>query len=265
MVDSRRATAAGTFYASDSSVLTADLARMLDDVAPLPAGAQAPKAIIVPHAGYRYSGVVAAQAYARLRPSRDRIKRVVLMGPAHYGAFAGIALSSAKQFETPLGPVAVDQDAHQEALRLSRVIVDDAPHEFEHSLEIQLPFIRESLGAAAIVPLLVGRASGAQAAEVLARLWGGAETVIVISSDLSHDRDPESAREIDQSTAEMIEALDGSRLTADRVCGFQAIHGLLIEARRRGLGIERLALRNSGDAGVDTSTVVGYGSWALGD
>lgn len=238
---------------------------MLSDAAPFASGAQAPKAVIVPHAGYRYSGAVAARAYARLRPARDRIQRLVLMGPAHYGEFAGIAVSSAGQFETPLGPVAVDRDAVQEALKISLVIVDDALHESEHSLEIQLPFIRVSLGAAAIVPLLVGRASGAHVAEVLARLWGGAETVIVISSDLSHDLDREAAREMDQATAEMIESLDGSRLTADRVCGFQAIHGLLIEARRRGLGIERLALRNSGDAGADTSTVIGYGAWALGD
>lgn len=265
MIDSRLPTVAGTFYSSDPSVLAADIARMLDDAAPLPAGVRPPKAVIVPHAGYRYSGAVAAQAYARLRPARGRIERVVLMGPAHYGAFAGIALSSAEQFETPLGPVAVDRDAVHEALKLAPVIVDDAAHELEHSLEIQLPFIRESLGTVAIVPMLVGRASGSRVAEVLARLWGGAETVIVISSDLSHYRNRETAREIDRVTAEMIESLDGSRLTGNRACGFQAIHGLLIEARRRGLGIERLALRNSGDAGGDTSTVVGYGAWALGD
>ena len=253
---------AGSFYPDDAAMLSAVVEDFLAEV-PVPPGADWPKALIAPHAGYIYSGPVAASAYARLKPAAGRVRRVVVIGPSHYAAFPGIAAPASEAFETPLGRVAVDAAAIEAIRDLPQVTITDGPHIREHSLEVQLPFLQAVLGEFAAVPLAVGEAGPAQTAEVLARLWGGAETVIVVSTDLSHYHPHETARRLDAATAEAIEAYAATRLGPNDACGYQALAGLLVEAEARGLAIERLDLRNSGETGGHMREVVGYGAWAL--
>jgi AmmeMemoRadiSam system protein B len=268
---------AGSFYPDDPAILSAVVEDFLAEVPGLPddglpddatsgsgpPGGHWPKAVIAPHAGYIYSGPVAASAYARLKPAAGRVRRVVVIGPAHYAAFPGIAAPASEAFETPLGRVPVDTAAIAGILDLPQVTVADGPHIQEHSLEVQLPFLQAVLGDFAVVPLAVGEAGPAQTAEVLARLWGGAETAIVVSTDLSHYHPHETARRLDAATAAAIEAYQAERLGPRDACGYQALAGLLVEARARRLAIERLDLRNSGEIGGHMREVVGYGAWAL--
>jgi len=223
---------AGTFYPGDP----ATLARDVDDAL---AGARAsigraPKALIVPHAGYVYSGAVAAKAYAALEPLRATIRRVVLLGPCHRVAVRGLALPSADAFDTPLGRVPVDREAVAALGAMPQVVVSGAAHAQEHSLEVQLPFLQRTLADFTLVPLAVGDASAGEVAEVLERLWGGPETLIVISSDLSHFHRYDDASRIDRVTADAILALDPA-LDHEQACGATPIAGLLTVARRRGL------------------------------
>jgi AmmeMemoRadiSam system protein B len=262
MITIRPPAVAGSFYPDDAAVLSAVIEDFLAEVRQ-PAGADWPKALIAPHAGYIYSGPVAASAYARLKPAAGRVRRVVVIGPSHYAAFPGIAAPASEAFETPLGCVSVDAKALAAIRDLPQVTIADGPHIQEHSLEVQLPFLQAVLGDFAVVPLAVGEAGPAQTAEVLARLWGGAETVIVASSDLSHYHPHEVARHLDAATAAAIEAYAGGRLGPNDACGYQALAGLLVEAEARGLAIERLDLRNSGETGGFMRQVVGYGAWAL--
>jgi MEMO1 family protein len=224
---------------------------------------EAPKAVIAPHAGYIYSGRVAAAAFASLRDQAEIIDRVVLIGPAHYVRLRGIAAPTSSAFETPLGDVPLDQEAIAAIADLSFVSEDDAPHAPEHALEVELPFLQLSLRSFALVPLVVGEARPQEVAQVLARLWGGPETLVVISSDLSHYHGYGEARRLDAQTAAMIESGDWRPLDASRACGFLPVAGLLIEAARQGLAARRLALCNSGDTAGDHSRVVGYGAWAF--
>ena len=258
---------AGSFYPDDPAVLSAVIEDFLAEVPGPPGDGPLhdhwPKAVIAPHAGYIYSGPVAASAYARLRPAAGRVRRVVVIGPSHYAAFPGIAAPAAEAFETPLGCVPVDAAAIAEIRDLPQVTIADGPHIQEHSLEVQLPFLQAVPGDFAVVPLAVGEAGPAQTAEVLARLWGGAETAIVVSTDLSHYHPHETARRLDAATAEAIEAYAATRLGPNDACGYQALAGLLVEAEARGLAIERLDLRNSGETGGHMREVVGYGAWAL--
>ena len=255
---------AGTFYPDEPQELTASVARYLADAAA--AGTNgAPKAIIAPHAGYVYSGPTAGCAYAPLKASADRIARVVLLGPAHRVGFAGLAAPTDDAFRTPLGPVTVDTAAIDSLADLPQVQRRDDAHRQEHSLEVQLPFLQELLGAFALVPLVVGQARGAEVAQVLDRLWGGEETLIVVSTDLSHYEDYETARRMDGATAAAIEALRADGIARDQACGRIPVRGLLETARRRRMTVERLDLRNSGDTAGDRDRVVGYGAWALYD
>jgi AmmeMemoRadiSam system protein B len=224
-----------------------------------------PKAMILPHAGYVYSGAVAAAGYARLAGARQRIRRVVMLGPAHTLAVRGLAASSAEAFETPLGPVPVDRAAVAGLGDLPQVAEADAAHRMEHCLEVQLPFLQAALAEFALVPLLVGRATTGEVADVLDRLWGGPETLIVISSDLSHYCDYESARRLDADTARAIEGLEPEAIADHQACGRIPIKGLLSAAARRGLAAERLDLRNSGDTAGRRDKVVGYGAWAFAE
>jgi AmmeMemoRadiSam system protein B len=258
----RPAAVAGSFYPDDPAVLRAVVEDFLAE-APQAPGADWPKAVIAPHAGYVYSGPVAAQAYAKLKPAAGRVTRVVVIGPSHYAAFLGLAAPAAEAFETPLGRVPVDAAAIDAILDLPQVTLADGPHLREHALEVQLPFLQAVLGDFAVVPLAVGEAAPAQVAEVLARLWGGAETVIVVSSDLSHYHADAEARRLDAATAAAIEAFAAGRLGPEDACGYRAVAGLLVEAAARGLTIERLSLQNSGDTGGHLREVVGYGAWAL--
>jgi len=256
---------AGSFYPGDSASLQNDLATCLAaPPAPTPSSATAGllKALIVPHAGYIYSGGTAGKAYALLAPLAGRIRRVVLLGPCHRVSVRGLAAPTVQAFATPLGSIPLDRAALDALADLPQVIASDAAHAQEHSLEVQLPFLQTVLGQFSLIPLAVGQTGAAEVAQVLERLWGGAETLIVISSDLSHFHAYREAQAIDNTTAQHILALD--QLTSfDQACGALPINGLLAVARRRGLRIERLAQCNSGDTAGDKSRVVGYASFAL--
>jgi len=256
----REAAVAGQFYPGDADELGATVRALLDEVG-APSGPPA-KALIVPHAGYIYSGPVAAHAYGRLRPHRDRYERVVLLGPCHRLAVRGLALSSAAAFRTPLGDVPVDHEFAAD-LDLPASTVFDATHQLEHSLEVHLPFLQIVLGDFSLVPIVVGDAAPATVAEALDKLWGGPETLIVVSSDLSHYLPYEEARATDLETCRSIERLDPSSLGHHDACGCTPIAGLLIHARRLGLSISTLDLRNSGDTAGPKDAVVGYGAWML--
>lgn len=226
-------------------------------------GVRWPKVLIAPHAGYIYSGPVAGSAYALLHAARGTISRVVLLGPAHFVRLRGLALPEADALATPLGTVPVDADAARAIADLPQVTRTDAPHAPEHSLEVHLPFLQHMLGAFSVAPLVVGDASYEEVAEVIDRLWGGAETLIVISTDLSHFLDYATARALDAQTAEAIESLRPEAIRYEQACGRTPMGGLLELARQRGLRIERLDLRNSGDTAGPRDQVVGYGAWAL--
>ena len=256
----RRPAVAGSFYPADAGLLRAQVEQLLRDAKP---AAVVPKALIAPHAGYVYSGPIAASAYATLAPRAADIRRVVLLGPSHYVPFAGLALPDAEAFATPLGDVPLDWDAIDAIADCDGVMTSDAAHAREHSLEVQLPFLQVALGDFALVPLAVGEAEPRQTADVLEALWGGPETLVVISSDLSHYRSYRAAGVIDAQTAQAIESLDETPLDGEHACGCHPIRGLLHLARRRGLRVTPLDRRNSGDTAGDKSRVVGYGAWAF--
>ena len=252
---------AGQFYPGDPHRLRAEVIELLANV---PASARvSPKALIVPHAGYVYSGQVAATAFAGLQGSAQTIKRVVLIGPSHYFRLNGIAVPTVNAFETPLGRVPLDRDALAAIGDLPSVIHTDAPHAPEHALEVELPFLQTLLNAFAVVPLLVGDTIPEEVADVLQRLWGGPETLILVSSDLSHYYNYDTARRLDATTAAAIEHGDWAGLGPNNACGFLPVAGLLIEAKRRGLRAQRLSMCNSGDTAGSRDRVVGYGSWTL--
>ncbi len=258
----RPAAVAGMFYPGDPAALASEVNGYLAEAnAGRPAPAF-PKAIIVPHAGYIYSGAVAANAYALLKPARGIVKRVVLLGPCHRVAVRGLALPAATAFDTPLGRVPVDAGAVRELGALAQVGVSAATHAQEHALEVQLPFLQTVLGEFTLVPLVVGAASVEAVAEVLDALWGGPETLIVISTDLSHYRRYDAAREIDQRTVEAILAYD-TALDHEQACGATPLAGFLRTAQRRGLVGELLDVRNSGDTAGGRDRVVGYASFAF--
>jgi AmmeMemoRadiSam system protein B len=260
----RPAAVAGLFYTDVPGDLAAEVHQLLEAASEQRALARPPtKAIIAPHAGYRYSGPVAASAYACLTELRHVVTRVVLMGPAHRVWVEGMATVSAEAFATPLGPVPVDRGAIAEVIDLPQVVVDDAVHAQEHSLEVHLPFLCARLERFAIVPLAVGGATAQDVAEVLERLWGGPETLIVVSSDLSHHHDDETARRMDAQTTAAIEALEPDAITPEGACGAGSIRGLLIQAQRHGLSAETADLRNSGDTSGARDQVVGYGSYVF--
>jgi AmmeMemoRadiSam system protein B len=256
----RPAAVAGTFYPGSPAQLAAEVRRLLAavpqaDVAP-------PKALVVPHAGYIYSGPIAASAYARIGSASGKISRVLLLGPAHRVAIRGLAAPEATAFATPLGAVDVDTDAIARALTLPQVRVSAAAHAQEHSLEVQLPFLQALLGGFRIAPFVVGAAGADEVADLLDLLWGGPETLIVISTDLSHYHRYADARAIDRGTAERILAL-GPALDHEEACGATPLNGFLVCARRHGLGPELLDLRNSGDTAGDRARVVGYAAFAF--
>jgi hypothetical protein len=252
---------AGYFYPADPSRLRDELGRLLAAVPPS-AEAPVPKALIVPHAGYIYSGPVAASGYARLLPAAGKIRRVVLLGPAHRVAVRGLALPAAERFATPLGEVALDRAAIESLAGLPQVLASEAAHALEHSLEVHLPFLQTVLGDFQLLPLVVGRATPGEVAAVLERLWGGPETLVVISSDLSHFLTYDSARETDAESVQRMLELEAV-LDHEQACGATPVNGLLAVANRRGLRAELLDLRNSGDTAGDKSRVVGYAALAF--
>ena len=256
----RPAAVAGMFYPESSVVLAQELAQMLHLV-PRRLDAR-PKAIIAPHAGYIYSGQIAASVYAPLAAWHESIRRVVLLGPTHRVAVSGLALPASTAFATPLGVVPLDLQAMATLADMPQVSVFDPTHAKEHSLEVQLPFLQTLLDEFSLVPLAVGDASAEQVAEVLERLWGDDETLIVVSSDLSHYQPYETARRVDTETAQRILALEPS-IGHQQACGATPINGLLLAARKHGLSAQLVDLRNSGDTAGDKSRVVGYGAFAF--
>lgn len=252
--------AAGSFYPADERALRAKVVGYLYAAR---ANVSAPKAIIAPHAGYVYSGPVAASAYARLEESRITVNRVILLGPAHFVPFDGLAVSSARAFLTPLGAVPLDRHALETVMKMPHVCFLDEAHDREHSLEVQLPFLQETLNDFSIVPLLVGEATSREIGEVLDALWGGDETLVVISSDLSHYHDYHTAHELDRITAKAIEELRSEDITEAHACGCGPIRGLLTVARRHNLHVKAVDLRSSGDTVGSRDRVVGYGAFVV--
>ena len=257
----RWAAVAGRFYESDPGELRRDIEEMLAR-AGRPAG-KVPKALIVPHAGYVFSGPIAASAYAQLLPARGTLKRVVLLGPAHFAAFDGVAASRAEIFATPLGEVPVDMESIASLVESGRAITLEQAHASEHSLEVQLPFLQVVLGEFRLVPLTVGQADDEEVSEVLQALWDGAETVLVISSDLSHYYESSVARRLDLATASAIEGLCPEKVEEGMACGGRPIRGLLRAAREHHLHAQTLDLRNSGDTAGPRDRVVGYGAFSF--
>jgi len=260
----RPAAVAGAFYPGQAAVLSHDVRALLAqagyDAGKVPG--KVPKAIIVPHAGYIYSGSTAALAYARLAAARLQIQRVVLLGPVHRVPVRGLALPGVTAFDTPLGRIEVDQDAVNAIASLPQVVTSAAAHAQEHSLEVQLPFLQSVLGRFKLLPLAVGDASAAEVADVLELLWGGDETLLVISSDLSHFLPYRSAQAIDGETVRQILHFSPT-LSHEQACGGTPINGLLLAARRHDLQAELLGLCNSGDTAGDKGRVVGYASVAF--
>jgi AmmeMemoRadiSam system protein B len=262
MVRSRKPAVAGTFYPGDPRALERSVRGYVDEAAS-PGGA-APKALIAPHAGFVYSGPIAGSAYARIAPLRGTIETVVLLGPAHRVPVRGLAVPSCDAFDTPLGRIALDRDAIERVLKLPAVVVSDEAHAWEHSLEVQLPFLQELLGEFRLVPLVVGDATPGEVADVLDELWGGPETLIVVSSDLSHYYDYATARTMDAETTRAIEDLQPDAIDYEQACGRIPIQGLLLAARQRGLQACAVDVRNSGDTAGPRDRVVGYGAYVVG-
>lgn len=251
---------AGIFYSDNAHILGIQVRDFLGHAH---SSGPYPKAIIAPHAGYIYSGPIAASAYARIQPYAQNIKRVILLGPSHRVRLRGLAVPSVDFFATPLGHIALDLTALKLLSGLPLVTVSDQAHAQEHSLEVHLPFLQEILGEFTLVPLVVGEAAPYEVAQVLDRLWGGDETLLVISSDLSHYHDYATAQRLDAATSQVIEQLRCEDLTREAACGANPIGGLLYAARERGLHAYAIDVRNSGDTAGPHDRVVGYGAYAV--
>ncbi|MDA1299247.1 MAG: AmmeMemoRadiSam system protein B [Proteobacteria bacterium] len=250
---------AGSFYPANSQELSQVVDRLLDDAA---SDDPAPKVIVAPHAGFVYSGPIAASVYQRLRNRRHDISRVVLLGPSHRVGFRGIAATSASAYETPLGKIPIAAEAVSKVIGMPETGFLDEAHAQEHSLEVHLPFLQRTLGQFDLVPLVVGDADRTIVARVLDALWGGPETLIVISSDLSHYHDYATARQMDDQTSRKITSLSGT-LSGEEACGCRPLNGLLQLASERGLVVEQVDVRNSGDTAGARDRVVGYGAFVI--
>jgi hypothetical protein len=258
----RPAAVAGTFYPREPHELTRELAGLIDGVENLSPRFGHPKAVIVPHAGYVYSGPVAARAYDELGAARGMVRRVVLLGPVHRVPVKGLALPGAQAFDTPLGRVPVDAAGVRLLAPLRQVVESRAAHALEHSLEVQLPFLQNLLGEFALLPLAVGEARLQEVREVIERVWGGPETLIVVSTDLSHYHPYEEARAIDRTTLARIASF-ATDINHEEACGATVLNGFLAAARARGLSMRLLGACNSGDTAGDKDRVVGYSAFAL--
>ncbi len=262
MTQVRPAAVAGMFYPRDARELKREVAELIDGVENLAPRFGHPKALIVPHAGYLYSGPVAARAYDELAAARGVVKRVVLLGPVHRVPVRGLALPGAEAFDTPLGRIPVDAEAVRMLAPFRQVVTSPAAHATEHSLEVQLPFLQKMLGEFSLLPLAVGDARPQEVLEVIDRLWGGPETLFVISTDLSHYHGYEDARRIDRATLSRIAAFD-TDINHEEACGATPLNGFLAAARLHGLSIRLVGACNSGDTAGGKDRVVGYSAFSL--
>ena len=262
MVNIRQPAVAGLFYPADPEILINTIEQDLRQTS-TPSISSSPKVLIVPHAGYIYSGPIAASAFALLKQSRHLIKRVVIIGPSHRVGFNGVAISSADYFDMPFGRIAIDKVVQEKLLDIVGVHKFDEAHVAEHSLEVQLPFLQYILDEFSIVPIVAGNASPELVAEVIKALWGGSETLFVISSDLSHYHDYQTAQQLDQSTSQAILDLDVNTIDSQHACGCVGIRGLLTFAQHHPLKANILDLRNSGDTAGSKDKVVGYGAYSF--
>lgn len=255
----RQPCVAGYFYPSNTEELQGTVSALLQQANDPDPGS--PKAIIAPHAGYIYSGPIAATIYKTLIACKHTIKQVVLLGPAHRVGFKGIAVTKATSFATPLGKIPINHAAIEQATKLESVNVYEHAYDGEHSLEVQLPFLQTVLDEFSLVPCVVGDAKPAEVATLIEKLWGGKETLIVISSDLSHYYDYQTAQKLDQAATAAIVSLEPQSLHNNQACGRLPVKGLLIAAKNKGLTAKVLDLRNSGDTAGDKNRVVGYGAY----
>jgi AmmeMemoRadiSam system protein B len=260
MILIRQPAVAGTFYPANPEKLKTMLNNFL---AVAKSSEKAPKAMIVPHAGYIYSGEIAASAYARLKAGADKIKRVVLVGPSHRVGFRGLAVSRAEFFNTPLGQIPLDMNAVKSLETLPFVAYIDEAHYLEHSLEVQLPFLQSVLNNFKLVPIVAGEVTAQEVEQVLELFYDDPQTVIVISSDLSHYHDYATAQRLDKETSEKIENLQYQDLDYESACGRAGVCGLLALAKKKALHIKTIDLRNSGDTAGDKNRVVGYGAYII--
>ena len=258
----RPAALAGAFYPAEPSALRAMIGDMIERA---PLHQVAPKALVSPHAGYIYSGPIAATTLKPLLARAGQIRRVVMLGPPHRMPVRQFCVPSVRAFATPLGEVPLDPEFMAIVREHPGVIVDDAPHAQEHCLETQLPFLQQVLGAFTIVPILVGGASAEEVAALLSRLWGGDETLVLISSDLSHYHDYARTRTLDEAARRAIETLRPDQLGEEQACGRHGLRGLLARAAALDLRATTLDLRNSGDTAgnANRDRVVGYGGWSF--
>ncbi|MGI9274126.1 MAG: AmmeMemoRadiSam system protein B [Endozoicomonas sp.] len=255
----RQPAVAGTFYPDQPEALQTFVRDMLSEAEDRELS---PKVLVVPHAGYIYSGPIAASAYRLLESLKQNVRRVVLLGPSHRVPFEGLALPDSNAFATPLGTIPLDTEAMEKLLRFSQVQKLDSAHSLEHSLEVQCPFLQSGLGNFKLIPLVVGDASALAVTEVLDFLWGGEETLIIISTDLSHYHSYEEASHRDGLTVRAIEQLSSS-LTGGQACGCYPLNGMMRVAQRRGMEVITLDVRNSGDTAGDKKRVVGYGAFVI--
>jgi len=259
MTTVRNPCVAGFFYPADPKILAATVQDLLAKAQAL--DLPAPKAIITPHAGYIYSGPIAATIYKTILPHKDLIKRVVLLGPAHKVGFNGIAATQVSEFATPLGNIPVDLNSINQLLNLSEVKIFEDAYNMEHSLEVQLPFLQSILNNFTLIPLVVGNAQPQDIANVIQQLWGSDETLIVISSDLSHYHDYNTAQQLDALTSQAIVELKPENIKDNQACGRLPVKGLLLAAKQLKLQVKSLDVRNSGDTAGNKSRVVGYGAY----
>lgn len=253
---------AGSFYPADSLVLQSSVQSYLDNAGKKVCNSK-PLAMIVPHAGYIYSGPIAANGYSQLIPFAGQISRVVLLGPSHRVPFSGIASCSHDYFQTPLGDIPLDREVIAQLNQLPFVQENDQAHHQEHSLEVQLPFLQSILPDFKLVPLVIGQAEDRQVEQVLESLWHTHDTLFLLSSDLSHYLDYETAQDCDRTTCQAIEDLNPQIIDYEQACGRSAIAGMLLSAKKHNLQVETLDLRNSGDTAGSKDRVVGYGCWVF--
>lgn len=263
----REPAVAGLFYPDQPQILDAAVEKYLSNASEnendLGQDLKPPKALIVPHAGYVYSGSTAGKAFHELLADVQQVRRVVLLGPSHRVGFQGIAFCSSDYFRTPLGDIPIDHSALAAVSDLPQVGLLDQAHQQEHSLEVQLPFLQKVLGDFKLVPLVVGDADTESVAEVIDRLWGEDDTLFVISSDLSHYHDYATAQQMDARTCVAIESLTAENIDYDQACGRNPVKGLLDVARHRHMRVRTLGMCNSGDTSGDRDRVVGYGAWGF--